>query len=128
MRRPNILKKHLYLYHYYFCSYYFSIIITAFATDKNDEINKIFWGRAKKDFKSGTSASISQCRSGHYLLYGRIETHKLHESVYNSFLDTQIKGTGYSFLICLRHLKKKLHESSAPETLWFYHVREARYR
>ena len=97
MRRANILKKHFYYYHYCFCNYCYSIIVIAFATDKNDEISKIFWSRAKKVFKSGTSVSISQRRSGRYLLYGRIETYKSHESVYNSFLDAQIKGTGYFF-------------------------------
>ena len=51
----------------------------------------------KKVFKPGTSVSIFQRCSGYYLLYGHIETYKLLESVYKSFLDAQIKGTKYSF-------------------------------
>ena len=74
-----------------------SIIIVTIAADKDDEISKNFWGCAKKVFKSSIFVSVFQRRSGHYLLYGRIETYKLHESVYISFLDAQIKGTEYSF-------------------------------
>ena len=61
-------------------SYYIAVAIIAVAV-----------------FKSGTSVSIFQRRSGYYLLYGTIETHRSHESVYNSFLDAQIKETEYSF-------------------------------
>ena len=97
MRGQNFLKKNLYYYHYDFSNYHYSIIIIAVATENDDEISKNFWGCAKKVFKSGTSVSIFQRRLGYYLLYGRIETYKWHESVYNSFLDSQIKGTEYSF-------------------------------
>ena len=69
----------------------------AVATDNDDEICKSFWGYAKKVFKSGTSISIFQHRSGYYLLCGHIETYKSHENVYNSFLHAQIKGSEYSF-------------------------------
>ena len=72
------------------------IFIIAVAADV-DEISKTFWGCAKKVFTSGTSVSIFQNRSGCYLLYGRIETYKSHDNVYNSFLDAQIKGAEHSF-------------------------------
>ena len=95
MSEPNILLLLLLLllFYYYYCSYYYSIIISAFATENDDEISKNFWSCAKKVFKSGTSVSLFQHRSGYYLLYESIETYKSHESVYNSFLDAQIKGT-----------------------------------
>ena len=60
-------------------------------------LSKNVWACAKKVFKSGTSVSIFQRRLGCYLLYGRMEMYKWHESVYNSFLDAQIKGPNIPF-------------------------------
>ena len=78
-----------------FCNYYYSIIVVV-ATENGDEKVKT-WGCGRKVFKSGTFVSISQHRSGYYLLYRCIETYKSQESVSNSFLDAQIKGTKHSF-------------------------------
>ena len=61
-------KKDLHYYHYYYFNNYYSIIIIPVATDNNDEISKNSWGCAKNVFKSGTSVSIFQRRSGYYLL------------------------------------------------------------
>ena len=79
-----------------------NLINIAVATDNNGEISKNVFGYAKKVLRSGTSSSITissifRRRSGHYLLYQRIEMYKSHECVYNSFLDAHIKRNEYSF-------------------------------
>ena len=79
-----------------------NLISIAVATGNDGEISKNVLGYAKKVLRSGTTSSITvssifrRC-SGHYLLYQRIEMCKSHEYVYNSFLDSQIKKTEYSF-------------------------------
>ena len=87
----------LYYYHYYFCNYYYSIIIITVATGNYNKVSKNFGDCAKEVFKSDTSVSIFQRRLQYYLLYGRTKTYKSYESVYNSFLDAQIKGTNIPF-------------------------------
>ena len=74
-----------------------SPINIAIATDNDDEISKNFWGYAPKSVQiRHLCSSIFQRRSGYYQLYQRIGMCKSHESVYNSFLDAQIKRTEYS--------------------------------
>ena len=99
MRGPNIFKKDLYYYHYYYCNNYYLIIIITVATDNNDEISKNSRCCAKNVFKS--SASISQRHSGYYLFKDTLK------------LINRMKVIITFFLICLRHLNKKLHELSS---------------